>query len=297
MGEADLIQALTQHGFSLNESRAYAALISSGPSTGYEVGQKAQIPRSAVYGALRRLVAAGAARSIAGHPERFVAAPSESLLTLLRDRFDTSLGQLEHAVKSLDVAPPVPDAFSVHGYDRVLEEARQLIQNAEDRVVISGWPRELSELADVLGGAQKRKVKAWLFSHSQIPEHVPGVHYSYGLNEADLESFWKHRLVIVADDQRTLIGATENEDSDNAVISETAAIAEIATSQIALDLTLLAQRSGYDTSELMAGILGDRVGRLDSLLAGSPEATLGVRVVAKRQASTAKKKRAEKAAQ
>ena len=73
MGEADLIQALTEHGFSLNESRAYTALLQSGPSTGYEVGQKAQIPRSAVYGALRRLVAAGAARSIAGSPERFVA--------------------------------------------------------------------------------------------------------------------------------------------------------------------------------------------------------------------------------
>lgn len=283
MGEADLIQALTQHGFSLNESRAYAALISSGPSTGYEVGQKAQIPRSAVYGTLRRLVSAGAARSIPGHPERFVAAPSDSLLTLLRDRFDTSLSQLENAVKSLDVAPPIPDAFSVHGYDRVLEEARQLIQGAEERVVISGWPRELTELADALAAAYGRKVTAWIFSHSRIPDEVAGVHYSYGLNEADLETFWKHRLVIVADDQRTLIGATENEDSDNAVISETAAIAEIATSQIALDLTLLAQRSGYDTSELMAGILGHRVGRLDSLLADAPEATLGEKVAPKKK--------------
>lgn len=64
MGEADLVRASTEHGFRLNESRAYAALVASGPSTGDEVGQKARIPRSAVCGALRRLVAAGAARSI-----------------------------------------------------------------------------------------------------------------------------------------------------------------------------------------------------------------------------------------
>ncbi|MFK7990803.1 MAG: TrmB family transcriptional regulator [Sandaracinaceae bacterium] len=283
MGETDLIDALTQHGFSLNESRAYTALLSSGPSTGYEVGQKAQIPRSAVYGALRRLVSAGAARSIAGHPERFVAAPSKTLLAMLRDRFEASAARLEQAVQSLDTKPPVPDAFSVHGYDRVLEEARRLVEGAESRVVISGWPRELSQLSDALADAGRRKVKTWLFSHAQIPEGVAGLHFSYNLAESGLETFWKHRLCIVADDRRTLVGATEQEPSDNAVISETEAIAVIVTSQIALDLTLLSQRVGYDTSELMADLLGDRVGRLDDLLPDAGPPTLGERVAPPRK--------------
>lgn len=286
MGEADLIRALTEHGFSLNESRAYAALVASGPSTGYEVGQKAQIPRSAVYGALRRLVSAGAARSIAGQPERFVAAPAEGLLALLRDRFEASAQRLEAAVRSLDTEPPVPDAFSVHGYDRILEEARRLIRDARDRVVLSGWPRELSALAEVLEEAARSGVTSYVFSHAQIPASICGVHFSYGFDEAAVEAFWRHRLVIVADDTRTLIAATEQSDSDNAVISETAAIAEIATSQIALDLTLLAQRHGFDTREVMARILGERVGRLDELLAASPEPTLGRRVTpAKKRAA------------
>ncbi len=283
MGEADLIRALTDHGFSLNESRAYAALAMSGPSTGYEVGQKAQIPRSAVYGALRRLVSAGAARSIAGHPERFVAAPAESLLALLRDRFESSVQRLEVAVRALDTEPPVPDAFSVHGYDRVIEEARRLVREARERLVVSGWPRELSVLSEVLEDAARAKVTAYIFSHAAIPADVCGVHFSYGFEEAAVESFWRHRLVIVADDARTLIAATERSDSDNAVVSETAAIAEIATSQIALDLTLLAQRHGFDTRELMARILGERVGRLDELLAASAQPTLGRRVAPARK--------------
>ena len=53
--------------------------------------------------------------------------------------------------------------------------------------------------------------------------------------EEDLEDFWKHRLTIVDDDKRTLIGATEMHPSDAAVLSETQAIAEVATSQVALD--------------------------------------------------------------
>lgn len=278
MGEADLIQALTEHGFSLNESRAYTALLSSGPSTGYEVGQKAQIPRSAVYGALRRLVATGAARSIAGHPERFVAAPAKSLLSLLRDRFDASAQRLDDAVQSLDTVPPAPDAFSVHGYERVLEEAKVLIDGAKSQIVIGAWPRELERLAAPLAEAVRRKVATYLFSHAMIPDSVPGTHFSYGLVESDLEDFWKHRFVLVVDDARTMIGATEGDDSDNAVISETAAIAEITTSQIVLDLTLLAQRASRDTSELMAAILGDRVGRLDELFVGAPAPIFGKKV-------------------
>jgi len=266
MAEPDVVPALVALGFSLNESRAYAALIvQDTPSTGYEVGVRAQIPRSAVYGVLRRLVKAGAARSIAGTPERFAPAAAEDLLVLLRKRFDTSTGQLEEAIRRIDRSPPAPDAFSVRGYQRILEEAERLIRGAQSRLVISGWPREIGPLSAELKRAAKRKVYIVVFSHAELPA-LPGELFSYGLAEAALEEFWKHRLVVVADDVRSLVGATEQDDLDAAVISETTAIAEIVTSQVALDITLLTQRTGRDVEGVMAKMLGPRVGRLDTLL-------------------------------
>jgi len=265
MSDPDVVPALVSLGFSLNESRAYAALLQESPATGYEVGVRAQIPRSAVYGVLRRLVKAGAARSIAGTPERFAPSPADDVVHLLRKRFDASVEQLETAIARIDTAPQVPDAFSVRGYDRILEEAERLIRGAEDRLVISGWPRELEALANELKRATKRKVYIVIFSHAELPQ-LPGELFSYGLREGDLEDFWKHRLVVVADDTKSLVGAAEKLPSDNAVLSETAAIAEIATSQIALDITLLCQRSGRSTESVMARMLGARVGRLDSLM-------------------------------
>ncbi|HEY8074316.1 MAG TPA: helix-turn-helix domain-containing protein, partial [Labilithrix sp.] len=116
MSEPEVVPALVALGFSLNESRAYAALLQESPATGYEIGVRAQIPRSAVYGVLRRLVKAGAARSIAGTPERFAPAAAEDLLVLLRKRFDTSTEQLEEAIRRIDTTPAAPDAFSVRGY-------------------------------------------------------------------------------------------------------------------------------------------------------------------------------------
>lgn len=266
MAEPDVVPALVALGFSLNESRAYAALLQESPATGYEVGVRAQIPRSAVYGVLRRLVNAGAARSIAGSPERFAPAPADELLTLLRRRFDASTERLEDAIRRLDVSPPTPDAFSVRGYSRILEEAERLVRSAHEQIVISGWPREIAALAGELKRAARRRVFIVVFSHAELPE-LPGEVFTYGLDEKALEEFWKHRLVVVADDKRSLIGATEMADTDNAVVSETPAIAEIATSQVALDITLLSQRTHRDVEGIMARMLGERVGRLDTLLA------------------------------
>lgn len=265
MAEPEVVPALVALGFSLNESRAYAALLQDSPATGYEVGVRAQIPRSAVYGVLRRLVKSGAARSIAGTPERFAPASAEDLLVLLRKRFDTSTEQLEHAIRRLDKVPDAPDAFTVRGYERIIEEAERVIRGAQQRLVISGWPREIGPLSGELKRAAKRRVYIVVFSHAALPA-LPGEIFSYELEEKALEEFWKHRLVVVADDHRSLIGATESADGDAAVVSETNAIAEIATSQIALDITLLSQRTHRDVEGVMAKMLGARVGRLDTLL-------------------------------
>lgn len=262
---SDVVAALSALGFSLNESRAYGALLQESPATGYEVGVRAQIPRSAVYGVLRRLVQAGAARAIAGTPERFAPAPADELIALLKKRFDASTSSLEEAIARIDTKPRPPDAFTVTGYDRVLEEAERVIRSAQERLVVSGWPREIALLVPELKKAVKRKVTPVVFSHAVL-EDVPGDIFSYGLEEKALEDFWKHRLIVVADDARTLIGATERGPSDNAVISETPAIAEVAASQVALDITLLAQRKKEDVRATMAKMLGNRVGRLDSLL-------------------------------
>ena len=153
----------------------------------------------------------------------------------------------------------------MRGYQRILEEAERLIRGAQQRLVISGWPREIEQLSAELKRAAKRKVYIVVFSHAELPA-LPGEVFSYGLEEKGLEEFWKHRLTIVADDRRSLIGATEMGELDAAVISETTAIAEIATSQVALDITLLTQRMGRDIEGVMAKMLGNRVGRLDTLL-------------------------------
>jgi len=275
MTEPDVVKSLEALGFNLNEGRAYASLLARGASTGYEVAQHAGIPRSAVYSVLRKLVAQGAARRTAGPPERFSATPPQVVLSQLKKRFDASADGLREAVARLEVASNVPDVYGVEGYERILEEAVTLVQGAKKTLVVSGWPREIERLAPEIARADGRGVFVVVFSHGALPDAVAGTRFSYGVGERDLEGFWQHRLVVVADDGRALLGATERHPGDRAVVSSTAAIAEIAVSQVSLDVTLLAQRHGKDVGPVLAKMLGDRVGRLDSLLSGPAKPEVG----------------------
>ena len=94
-------------------------------------------------------------------------------------------------MKQVDKTPVAPDAFSVKGYPRVLEEAERLIRGSQQRLVVSGWPREIGHLAAELRRAVKRRVYLVVFSHAALA-NVPGEIFSYGLEESSLEDFWKH---------------------------------------------------------------------------------------------------------
>jgi sugar-specific transcriptional regulator TrmB len=174
-------------------------------------------------------VKAGAVRAIRGAlkkaPERFVPASPDDLLSMLRKRFDSSAETLADAVRKIEIAPPVPDAFSVSGYDRILEEAERIVRSANRRLAVSVWAREAKALATELKRAQKRGAYVVVFSHCALPPLFPrekGGHvFSYELEESELETFWKHRLIVVADDRTTLIGATEKRDTDTAIDAHT----------------------------------------------------------------------------
>jgi len=266
MTRDDILESLTALGFSTNEARAYRNLLVDSPATGYEIAQRAGIPRSAIYAVLKRLEDDGLVARVEETPARYAPLPPSDLMGVLRRRFDGSLKSLDESIRRMRPPPPPVDLWNVGGYDEVLDRAESLIQSAQAFIFTSIWRRESDRLQPALEAAAKRKVKLITFSFCAL-EGIPGRVYSYGLDEKDLEAFWKHKMILVVDHARTLMGSTEPADKSEAVVTGHPAIIEVALNNIALDITLLSQRKRVDATESMVDMLGERLGSLDPLVA------------------------------
>jgi sugar-specific transcriptional regulator TrmB len=266
MNRDDLLDALTALGFSTNEARAYRGLLVESPATGYEIAQRANIPRSAIYAVLKRLEDDGLVACVEQSPARYAPLPAADLVGVMRRRYEGSLRSLEESIRRLRPPPPPVDLWNVSGYDEVLDRAEAMIAGAERYVFLSLWRREAQRLLPALEAAARRKVRIICFSFCALDE-LPGRVFSYDLDEKDLEAFWKHKLILVVDHARTLMGGTEPTEKSEAVATGHPAITEVALNNIALDITLLSQRRKVDVTEPMIEMLGDRLGSLDPLVA------------------------------
>lgn len=262
------VELLAELGFTTNQARAYVGLLQESPATGYELAARAGVPRSAIYGVLKQLEEQGVLARVGEQPARYVALPSDELVARLAADFRRRTAKLEEALSDLSGPSPVGALWRVRGYDAILQRAAAFIDGAEHSVYLAAWSSEVQRLAGSLAAARERGVSTILFSFCPLPPGLGTVH-SYDLPPERLEEFWPHRLVLVADRERCLMGGAQPGGANTAAVTsdDPEAVAN-AIHTIAMDITLLAQRRGLDASETMAEMLRDRLGRLDELFEG-----------------------------
>ncbi len=251
--EDRIIAHLRELGLTATEGRAYVALLKGHPATGYELAARSDVPRSAIYGVLHRLQSLGLVNAIQQKPAKFVPLPPERLLGLFKSRFERNLEQLETSLESFDADVPDPLTWTIRGYASMLEQARALIDSASHSVHASLWRREALALEGPLSRAVERGVTVALFSFTDLPERL-GRRLSYGLPENELEAYWNHKLTLIVDRQRLLVGGAEPTESNRAVVTEESTLLEMATSNLVLDLTLYGERTGDAVHEIIAGL-------------------------------------------
>src|SRR5215831_222101 len=142
MTRDDILDSLTELGFSTNEARAYRNLLVESPATGYEIAQRAGIPRSAIYAVLKRLEDGGLVARVEESPARYAPLPPSDLMGVLRRRFEGSLRSLDDSIRRMRPPPPPVDLWNVSGYEEVVDRAGALVESAEKFIFLSLWRRE-----------------------------------------------------------------------------------------------------------------------------------------------------------
>ena len=142
---------------------------------------------------------------------------------------------------------------------------KELINNANKKIIISGWKREFSECKKELISAKRRGVRCTIFSFTEVDEKL-GKIVSYELDEDELRKIWTPKIIMVVDQSHTLMGSVQSVEQSKAILTQNKAISELAMNHIILDITLAGQRLGFDSSEYVKDIMRNPAEDLQSLL-------------------------------
>ena len=101
-----------------------------------------------------------------------------------------------------------------------------------------------------ISAARDAGVELILFSFNALDDSL-GTVLSYGIEEGDLEAYWPHKIILVSDHARALLGGAEDLEDNRIVVTEEPALVETAVANLVLDITLLGQRRQLDTGRIV----------------------------------------------
>ena len=249
-----LIELLQHFGLSANAAKAYLALLKYNPATGYEISSQSGIPRSAIYSILNRLEAIGIVNSVGESPKKFIPLAPSSLLEHFDHSHQDRLDQLKETIGKIDLDDDAFDFWHLHGYRNLILKMREIIKNAEVKIFMSGWPREIKAIQKDLNAAKERGIEITLFSFCSLEKQI-GKTISYELDEEKLRKIWTPKIILVVDHSSTIMGSARETDESRSIYTKNEAIIEIAANHIILDITLAGQRLGFDPNPIVKRIM------------------------------------------
>lgn len=210
-----LVDALQSLGFSSYEARTYTGLLSGYGQTAYALSKSTGVPQPKIYEALRKLQSRGAAILVDTDPQKFSATPPTDMLDQLRGDFQSRLDDAEAAV-TLALAmntieqTSVPEVVTgLRGHETVLSLSREAIDGAREKVYLSAWRPELTELADSIHAAAHRGVQFVVLGFGKGDLSIPnGQLFRHQSNVDSLYPSHRNRHFAMVVDGKQIVWAT-----------------------------------------------------------------------------------------
>ncbi len=156
-------------GLTLNESKAYKALVALGQSPARKIAEQSGVPRSKVYETLDLLEKRGIARRIQGtDPTEFKPSPPKIAIPYLLEKIEHSSRSAQIALETLEEdREGIHEelVWTVQGTDQITLELINAISTAKESVFIATRsPKLLSPLRTTFAAAKKRSVLIELYT-------------------------------------------------------------------------------------------------------------------------------------
>jgi len=145
------VESLRDLGLTEYEAKVYAALAKIASGTASDIHIVSGIPRSAVYGALRRLEERGAIEVQSSKPMRYRAVPPEIALGKLKDNFiaesEDALASLKEIYQTQRIEAREEAIWTISGVKNVSDKVIEMVRGAENDIIFAASYPSFHEIA------------------------------------------------------------------------------------------------------------------------------------------------------
>ncbi|NLC51654.1 MAG: TrmB family transcriptional regulator [Firmicutes bacterium] len=198
-----IIAQLKQFGMTEYESKAYIGLLKNSPVTRYELAKNSGVPLPKIYETLDKMVANGWVLAIDSDPQKYVPLDIDDFLFLFEKKFESALSELRQELPLL-AENKASYIWNINEYQKVLDIAAAMIDEAKESIYLSIWEDEAALLKDNLQKSVVRGVQIAAITYGEFL--LEGcTTYSHGIKDTLLKE--KRRgLSVVVDNSRAVGG-------------------------------------------------------------------------------------------
>lgn len=165
----DIIKILQNLSFTEYEAKAYIALLEKSPMSGYAVALNSGVPRSKVYEVLEGLVSRGEVLASHGNPVLYTPLSPKELINLKRRRTEINLETAEEALEQYEFNNENREnIWNITGREEILHRIREIISNAEHRILLEIWSEDAEDIKQSLFEASQRGVEIFIVTYGSL---------------------------------------------------------------------------------------------------------------------------------
>ncbi len=211
-GTEESEQVLQTLGFSNLEAAIYTYLLQQSPTTGYRIAHALGKPIANTYKSITALQAKGAVIVDEGQSRLCRAVPPDEIFGQMQHALKQRCEQAAEALIKLKTTADDTRVYSLHTWEQVMARARQMIERAEQVVLVNAFPHPLREIQAELENATLRGIGVVLKVYEPVDVRGADIVVS-GESEYFLRQFPAQELSLVVDAQEHLQAIMEPADS------------------------------------------------------------------------------------
>lgn len=259
MEKREIIEAIENLGLSPYEAKAYLALLSEFPLTGYKLSKNSGVPRSRIYETLEKLTTKGLVLTQEGDTTLLRPSSLESFLKKKEKESKQNINVLKKILPQIKKPVEAQGIWSISGRDQIFENINHLISKSKNHIYLVGFDSDILLLESALSKAEIREISVFgVYSGEKIPS---------------LENLNPHQgqpcsscrdIAMSIDSEQAIVGCTFPSDSARIAVTKNPGIIHVAEDYIKHEIFLsqLFQTLDKTPSEELNKLYKDIMGNL-----------------------------------